>query len=183
MNISFDLDNTLVDLFSAMLKIYKKNGINKKTFKYWDMHYIEEETRKEVFEMFKNPDIMCNLDVKKGSIELIEHLKSEGHNVFVVTARFKEIENETINFVNKTFDVPCIVVGADQDKTKLLKSMDTHLWIDDHPVQVGKCQLAGISSIMISNDITEYNHYMRDQIFWFEDIESIRDMIDFFLFI
>lgn len=164
MNIYFDLDSTLVDLESEIFKIFKKHGIFHETLPSWSFDEIPNFIRLEIFRMFEKEKIMCKLKPFRYSKKLIKLLKKAGHNVIIVTARSKKLEKQTKKYVKKLFNVKCIVVGHGEDKTEILKENNCDIWIDDNGPQIESCIEAGIKCIMISNNITQYNWYMRDKV-------------------
>lgn len=178
--IGMDLDETLVDLQSKINKLFKKYKLQPANPVDWQFSNYPEKVRKDVFELFLNKKIMCNLKPFKYSKKLIKWLKKEGYKVVVITARDKSLKDDTIKFVKKTFNVDCYVVGPDTSKLSLMRKLDVKLWIDDSPKTLEYYQ-AGINCILMSNESTLYNHYLRTVgLLWSKSIKNLYDSRDLF---
>jgi 5'(3')-deoxyribonucleotidase len=177
--IGIDLDETLCDLQSQVNKLFYKYNLQPVSPIDWQFSNYSENVKQEVFKLFLDKDIMCNLKPFEKSVELINWLKNQGYKVFVITARDKSLETDTIQFVRELFDVDCYVTGTNESKISLLKKLNVNIWIDDSPKIIDYLE-AGLFCIMISNQSTIYNHYLRDKVFWVYCIEQLYEMKEIF---
>jgi len=173
MVICFDLDNTLVDLEKPIKKIFKKHKLKYQPAFDWELSNYPAHIKNEVLEMFKDSNVMCKLKPFYNAKKFIKSLKNKGFSIYIITARSKNIANETIEFVEKLFDVPCFVVKPNQSKLSMLKKLKADFWIDDCPTHLNDYRKNGIYSTMISNKNTPYNHYMRDKVGWLKNINEL----------
>jgi 5'(3')-deoxyribonucleotidase len=169
MNIAFDLDTTLVDLQTEEMNIAKKYNCNEYPMD-WNFSNYSDECKKEIYEMFRNPDIMCNLKPLPGVKNTLDELKSH-NNLFIITARHNLIKKQTEEYVYKLFNIHPIVVDFGESKLPILKDLNIDVWFDDCPHQVLEIQDEGIISVLISNKTTPYNYYIRDKVYYI--IESL----------
>ncbi len=121
MNIAFDLDDVLLDLNDAIIKYCKELGWKWEPAKDWNFSNYPVEVKKKVIEAFSDPEFMCTLKPHKKSIELINKLKKCSYKVIIITAR--SLKEETKKLVKELFDVPCFVVGFNESKLKILKTI------------------------------------------------------------
>jgi FMN phosphatase YigB (HAD superfamily) len=174
--IGFDLDNTLCDLTSPIKEIFKTYGVNFYSSLDWNFSNYPEDIKKDIYKLFNNKEVMCNLKPFKDSASVINYLESKNYKVVVVTARNKSFEIETIKFVKNLFgkDIDCYVVSPNESKWDILRKINAVYWIDDCPQYLNEYQERGLKCFMISNDDTKYNHYLRKNIEWYEDISFIK---------
>jgi phosphoglycolate phosphatase-like HAD superfamily hydrolase len=177
LTIGFDLDETLCDLQSQVNKLFNKYNLQPVSPIDWEFSNYSSELKKDVFKLFLDKDIMCSLKPFEKSIELINWLKNKDYKVVVVTARDKSLEIDTIQFVQKLFDVDCYVTGVNESKISLLKKLNVDIWVDDSP-KIIEYQEAGLYCIMISNQSTLYNHYLRDDVFYVNCMEQLYKIIE-----
>jgi FMN phosphatase YigB (HAD superfamily) len=169
MNVAFDLDSTLVDLEEPIENICRKMNFKYEPARDWNFSNYPENVKQEIFKMFKDPAVMCNLKPYPKSVELIELLKK--HNkVIIITSRV--MIEETKEFVKNLFNVPCFVVDMGKSKLKILKKEKIDIWADDCPNELLKYQKF-VECIMISNSNTIYNHYLRNEIYNIESVEYL----------
>ena len=173
MNISFDLDSCLVNLSVPIKKLCKKLNFKYVPAKNWEMTNYPDNIRKSLFDMFKIPEIMCNLKPLPFAKQIIKKLVKQGHTVTIITARYIRIKEETIDYVQNMFKVPCFVVGQNKSKLEIMKQVGTQIWIDDSPCQTLEYMNNGINCIMISTKDTVYNHYLRNKVEWYPNLKLV----------
>ena len=176
MIISFDLDNVLVNLTKEERKIANKYNIKQYT-KDWHFSNYPEDCRQEIFEMFKNPDIMCNLKPFPYAKKLIKWFQNRGDKIYIITSRHKNIYNETMEFVNKLFNINPVIVNYNESKLNPLKELNVDTWIDDSPNEMKEIQKLNIKCILISNKTTPYNHYARNFCFWLPNVKKLYEYL------
>lgn len=174
--VGFDLDNVLVNLTKEERKIANKHNI-KQYAKDWNFSNYPDECKQEIYEMFKNPEIMCNLKPFNCSKKLIKWLQNRGDKVYIITARYENVYNETIEYVNKLFNINPIVVGFGESKIDILKELNVDTWIDDSPKEMKQIQELGIKCILISNKTTVYNHHARNFCFWLPSVRKLYEYL------
>jgi FMN phosphatase YigB (HAD superfamily) len=170
--IGVDLDGTLLNIAEAEMKLLSNYNI----YDYptdWGFKDYPYEVRQLLYKMFKTPEIMCDLDPFPGVTNKVNEWKSKGYDLIVITARDKEIEQETKKFVWELFQLPCIVLNS-HDKKQAFLDTGINCWIDDNPENVIIAKNMGILSILISNITTPYNWHVRNKVNWVEALTDIK---------
>ncbi len=177
LRIGLDLDNTLI-LSKTIDIASKKLGYKFKEESSTDyqLNCFPEDLRQKVFEMFENPEFMCDL-VKpiKGTQELIKKWAKK-HDLILITARSLSIGRRTIELVNKLYPQikDITIVGGNASKEEQFKLKFLDYWIDDNPRDVLIAKKLGINTIMVSNKFTKYNHNIRDNVEWVKVITEVK---------
>ena len=167
MNIGLDLDNTLIDT-NIVQDVLDDFGIIDITYKdvyHWDLRDLPPEIRTEVFRRYKMPEYNCNVPAIKGVRRKLNIWKRLGHKLIIITSRPKEIEQETIDMVMKTFPVvDKVIVAYDKKKKDILVEEKIDMFVDDAPHHIEEAIEAKIKYIyLISNKHTPYNYEYKEQ--------------------
>lgn len=181
MNIGFDLDNTLfvensVDKVSSELGFIEHTSLSHVD---WHMTGYPEAMRDRIYELFKNPEHMGNLQLIPGSKELLYKLKNRGHKIYIITARLASLIPVTNKMVEKHLGdliEEVHFVDPDQDKLSIIEKLGIEAWVDDAGHQVEITVEAGIDTILISNERTKYNWSVRDKYEFLPTYESVSDI-------
>lgn len=145
MNLGFDIDGIVADMFQAMIdKVNEKYGLSftidvltKDEIE--NIKYVEdEELNKQIIhtmidEVIKDEEAIRNIQPYDDSINHLKILKEHGHKLYFITARFKNQKDATIDWFT-THDVPfdgIYVVGGD-GKGKVGKELALDFFIDDN---------------------------------------------------
>ena len=177
MNIGIDIDNTLTDIEKDMFdaaNIYTKTlnpDFEFKEIKKYDGFTNIAEFYSEIFGWdddnanysFRNHriEIVDNTKPRDGVIEVLQKLKNNGNNIYIVTARNTLYDDMPYERAKRWLDNNDIVydkliVNA-QDKAKTCKEVDIELFVDD---QLNNCiSLAknGVYTIRLTNSKDVYD--------------------------
>lgn len=173
MIIGIDLDNTLV-CSNFLEQICEKEGIKYEPPVDWDFSNYSIEIRKAIFQSFKDPNIMCTFKPFTGAIDTLSQFKKDGHKIIVITARNETIKKETEDYVKRLFPMVDKVIISGEDKTEIFKKEGIEIWIDDSPKGILDAIDLEIITIMISNDKTVYNHFVREKTIWVKTINKCK---------
>lgn len=180
MNIGIDIDNTLTDiekdLFEAANK-YTKTLNSNFTFKEiqkYDGFTNMAKFYSEIFGwnddninfFFRNQrlEVVDNAKPREGVIEVLQKLKKEDNNIYIITARTNIYDDMPYERAKRWLDnneiiYDKLVINA-QDKAKICKELNIDLFIDD---QLNNCfSLAnnGIYTIRLTNSKQIYDEFI-----------------------
>ena len=165
MHICLDIDNTIVknDIVENAIKSY-----NLPEEYSWDLREFPENIRKECFDKFNDPNIMMNLEPKRGARSKIYRWGLFGYNMTCVTSRSLKLKEITDAFIKTNFPEitnPVIYV-ENNSKKETFKKYNFDVIIDDNPFNIEEAiSLNCIKKIfLISTKTTPYNHYLFEQI-------------------
>ena len=148
MNIGIDIDDTISETFETLLPYSQKYTIEdlKRKSKielrsdypnHFYIVYMNGWNEKEAVDFWKKyyAEILRNLNMKKFASEVINKLKSEGHKIFLITARWdmekdntQEITKQWLKENNIEYDG--LFLNA-SDKLQLVKDNNIDVFIDD----------------------------------------------------
>ena len=190
--ISIDLDWTLFDLEPIIKSAFKgsrEKYTRQKFFLIQDC-YSPEIVKK--LERLLNSKLFYETPLLDQKIpDILNRVYFSGqYNVNYVTDRSLYsldeyfLENQTINEgLEKNLDktikqlinskIPCNkenVFELKMRKIEVLKKIKSELHFDDAPHIIESCQKNGIPCVMISNDKTLYNHFLRDKVKWYPNM-------------
>ena len=175
MKISFDLDNVIFDLMPTYKLAFQRAG--KKFIKPtdYDIEKIyDADICQKLAEIWAD-DILYTMPVLDKKIPYILNnlMARPGIEVCFVTERrlkqpeksFQQLKNAGINCkISQVYDMP----GLKSDILKDLVKPDIHF--DDSPKVVKGCLKRSVPIVMISNDSTPYNHHMRNQVEYYNNL-------------
>ena len=148
MNIGIDIDDTISESFETLFPYSQKYTIEdlKRKSKielrsdypnHFYIVYMNGWNEKEAVDFWKKyyAEILRNLNMKKFASEVINKLKSEGHKIFLITARWdmekdntQEITKQWLKENNIEYDG--LFLNA-SDKLQLVKDNNIDVFIDD----------------------------------------------------
>lgn len=174
MNICCDLDDTLFES-NVIMDVVNQYGLpyKREDIKTWEIVELPEYCRMEIRKRWKLPEYMCNLKPCENSEEKIRKWHNEGHKIFCITSRDLSIEKETKNMVRKHFPGITETFVVNGSKNKVLSEIKPDLFIDDGPHYVIESINLNIKTVMISNNHTPYNHFLRSSIYWKKKVADI----------
>ena len=200
MRIGIDFDDVIINFAGAFLEFHNKNYCT--NLKYADLtdYYfsdvfdIDTQTAIDrVMEFFKSEDIKCVNHID-GVEDVLVELKSNGHELIIVTSRPDCFKDVTVNWINENLeggidmfsDVHHIVscekeLSKDnvfRTKAEFIKKNPVDIFIDDrysHLVDIGKL---GVKTILFSRiwnekDTLLPNMYRANS--WGEVVERINE--------
>ncbi len=190
MNIGIDIDDTIVDTITPILKFAnifsQKLGIcatnEKEVGIASSAHYLEdtygwdkETTTKFFNEYYKQ--ILEECKIRKNAISVLQKLKSEGHTISFITARFQiephcdteKITKQTLSKYKIPYDN--LVMNV-QKKAEDCKKLDIDVFIDDSYDQCKLLEKNGIKAYLIT---TKMNRKLK-----VDDIERVSSWNDLY---
>lgn len=176
MRIGIDIDNTLtevqeelnkaafeyaislgkkIDNYDNPMEDIKNNGDTyrkKFQFEYEELKYFLKNIQE---------NITNNATPRENAKEVIDKLKKEGHEIYIITARDSEFHDDPYKLSKDWLDkneiyYDKLIVNA-REKSSVCKNEKIDLFIDD---QLNNClgvQNVGIQTIMITNEIYNYD--------------------------
>jgi hypothetical protein len=126
--------------------------------------------------MFADPDIMCNkISPIEGTQDKIREWDNKDHDIVIITARVKQIREETLEMVSSIYPQIKKIKFVDLNESKrfAMQSENIDFWIDDSHVGVVTSIELGIPTVMISNKYTKYNWHLRDKVDWVKAVKEI----------
>ncbi len=176
MKIGIDIDNTLtkvqdklnkaafdyaislgkkIDNYDNPLEDIKNNGDTYKKkfqFTYEELQYFLKEIQE---------DITNNALPRENVKEVIDKLKEDGHEIYIVTARDSEFHDDPYRLSKDWLDKNNIyydrlIVNA-REKTSVCKNENIDLFIDDQLNNCLSVANVGIKTIMITDKVYNYN--------------------------
>lgn len=131
----------------------------------WTFSNFPKEIQDEVFHAFRSTDFMCRTKPYWGNYCTLRDWKLEGHKIFAITRRaynlYNKTEQQILNHFPNIFQ-DMIFVKPNESKAKFLRNLDEDIHIDDYDVE--DSVMAGITTWLITNEETKYNHYLRNNL-------------------
>ena len=148
MNIGIDIDDTIAETFETLLPysqkytiedLKRKSNINLRgdLSNHFYIVYVNGWNEPEAIAFWEKyyAEILRNLNIKKFAAEVINKLKQEGHNIYLITARWdmrvdnvREITKKWLEDNNVKYDE--LILNA-SDKLKIAKEKNIDIFIDD----------------------------------------------------
>ena len=197
MNIGIDIDDTIANTYEILfnyaqnytiedLKRSGKIDRNKKLYTHMyctALHNWTEEEEKDFFDKYYET-ILNEVKPKKYSIEVINKLKEENNNIYIITARFDSdkfnVEETTKSWLEKygiKYDE--LFLNID-NKAKMAKENDLDIFIDDSFKNCKELLDIGIKTYIFDTRINESLEYEKlERVYsWphlYQEIEKIKD--------
>ena len=195
MNIGIDIDDTICNTYEVLLP-YLKEYIEKEIGKDFNMDLSstldyyklcarfglsEEEDTKFWYDNFVN--IINTVVPKDNTVDIIKKLKEEGHNIYLITARYavpeidiKELTKEWLVKNNIVFDK--LIINS-HNKLEIAQRENIDIFFDD---SIRNCSMLIEGNIKTYMYKTEYNEiYKNDKVIkvksWNEFYEKIKEEI------
>lgn len=194
MKIGIDIDNTLtkvqdklnkaafdyaislgkkIDIYDNPLEDIKNNGDTYKKkfqFTYEELKYFLKEIQEDI----------TNKALPRENVkEVIDKLKEDGHEIYIITARDSEFHDDPYRLSKDWLDKNNIyydrlIVNA-REKASVCKNQNINLFIDDQLNNCLSVANVGIKAIMITDRIFNYNEITQLQN-WNEIYNYINEM-------
>ena len=103
MNLGFDIDGVISDFATTLAKVIEKHyglQLTEKEICYHDLDCLLGISKKERSQLVKET-LLQDIELINGAKEALSKLHSEGHTIFILTARHKELENVTIDWLER----------------------------------------------------------------------------------
>ena len=170
--ISFDLDNTVFDVSELYLEAWRVTGHKAptKTKGYptrWDFMNdpaFPKSVCDYLLKSFYDGKLLTYTCSTFVADKLNDLLQSSLYDVYFITDRDEKLDSYGQLRKNKIKASPKQVIISHQ-KDKTLKEMGIQIHCDDNPWVLEKLvpQFQGVLPVLMSNQKTLYNHYMRDK--------------------
>lgn len=168
MKVTFDLDNVIFDMRPIYDMAFKRAGVPFEKPTSYDIDEIYNETVCANLRELWGDDILYTMRVMDKNIPYILNglMKQPNTEVIFVTERmYKQPEKTLMQLqnagINCTIDQVCDKHGL---KSDILKELKTDLHFDDSPYVVNGCLKKQVPVVMISNNFTLYNHFLRSRV-------------------
>lgn len=148
MKIGIDVDNTItttMPILKAYCKKYndevvKRNlEMNEKGYNTLNLYEWTHEENKDFCSKYLE-EVVSQAEVKENAQEVIEEIRNEGNEIFIITARsqprFKDPYNLTKDFLDKNNIVYDEIIVNCEDKYKYCKENDIEIMMDDEPQNI-----------------------------------------------
>lgn len=153
---AFDLDYTLASTVVPFWQIAAENlGLPvPNAFKTWGFPEYSAEMAAECHKLFKMNWFMNDMLRAESHVHtLLQGLAREGHTVYIITARTREVHDGTREWVVQHFypyvrEVHFVPWGF--SKGELLDDIRADVWVDDKPADCFEAAVRGIKTFMIS---------------------------------
>lgn len=148
----FDIDDTIADSVGTYIPLLNEKF--NKNIKAEDvkgrlcyMYGVPQSIIDEFFESFGN-EIFKKLKPFPKSVETINKLYDDGHQITIITARPLTAYDTTINWL-KELGVKYHDIHFDEEKAQLAKQIGIEFFFDDHPKIVEAMKKVGITSVFM----------------------------------
>lgn len=178
MKITFDLDSVIFNLKPLEMEAFKRAGRPYIKATSWNLCYIDDENVCNNLRELWADDMLYSMPlIDKGIPHILNSLlqRPDLDIAFVTERRLKQPEKTFKQLTNA--GIKCSFEQVyDQDglKSDILKDLGTDMHFDDSPWVVSGCLEKKVPIVMISNNSTLYNHYLRDQV---EHYKSLRQAL------
>ena len=160
--ITFDIDNVVFSTNGLAADIISSYGLTPR-FHDWNFNWLPERVRSSLDKIYYSEDIKNGHLTSRALPEYI-HTLSQDYDIVFVSARPVKLLNATM----EQFSQNKINISRDQlilldkcNKAGVLKNLKTVLHIDDSDAVIKLCIEHDINHCMISNEMTEFNYYLR----------------------
>ena len=103
MNLGFDIDGVISDFAKTLARVVKKHynlKLDETEICYHDLDLLLGISKEESSQLVKET-LLGDIVLVKGAKEALLKLYLEGHEIFILTARFKELENVTKDWLER----------------------------------------------------------------------------------
>ena len=192
MNIGIDIDDTIADTYSILLK-YVQEYITHDVMKdveqssedmlaqMYETKFEGEDKRKgkEFFDKYYEKAVL-NVEPKINAIESIKKLKEEGNQIYLITARFPskkfDIEELTNNWLKKNCIPYDELILNSQDKVVVAKKKHIDIFIDDSIKHCTEMVNAGIKTYIMDSILNK--NFNNEQIERVDSLTSLYQKIE-----
>ena len=177
MRLTFDLDSVIFDLRPLCRKAFAMAGEKYVQQTSWDVDSVYSPTVCKNLKQLWSDDILYEMPVLDKKIPYILNglIANPKYEVFFVTERrlkqpemtFMQLQKAGINCdFSQVFDQE----GKKSDILRDIIKPDVHF--DDSPFVVQGCLDKGVPVVMISNNSTLYNHYLRSRVEYYRSLRQ-----------
>lgn len=180
MNICIDIDGTMTvrDYYIPFFNQFFKKEISFSEMKEYDLksvYGVSEEEIRNFYEKHGNT-MHASAEIQENVVKSI--LKwQKYHDVSIVTARTKEMEKVTVNWLKEKGleDVKLHLLGTSK-KMEFAKGLQCDLFIEDHPHEIKRIAESGIRTLVMDNPYNK--NIVHENIIRVNDWYEIEHIVD-----
>ena len=163
MRIGIDLDGTITDFYSSLIKHgveYGEKHFNNgkiKDYKGFEIHEIFDWSDEEVaiFKEYVRTEMRMGVKPRNGSIEVIKELHDLGHKIYIITSRKESdqidcLENTKLWLKNNNVCYDELILG-NSNKLEECINHKIDIFVDDKIKHCKKCHENGIDVVLVDN--------------------------------
>ena len=178
--IAFDIDDTITDSSSVIKRHiieYNKNNIDKQLpiekmdlilRGFFDHELIDDFFKKNTFKMSSE----CEL--REDAKEIINKLSSEGHEIYIITARSDEYYGNTYEYCKNYLDSKGVkfnkIITSQLFKVKTCKEEKIDIMVDDGVDTCDNINKEGIKAFLYSTPLNEDKQTISDRVYSWKDL-------------
>ena len=181
MNIGIDIDGTITDLHSQIIKygLEYNDKISGKGFKNKNAYKITEifdwkESDCIKFKRYIQLEILNIIEPRKDVIKNFNRIKKLNHKIYIITGRksteMKDTYNETLDWL-KTKNIPfdeLIIEEKNKGKACLEKNID--VYVDDSVKHLRRVHDIGIKNLYLFDNVYNMENKEYNRIYSFNDL-------------
>lgn len=158
LNICVDIDGTVTDPYCYLshFNTYFEKEIMPEDFMHYRLDLVYNVSRDEMVEFYKTNGRQMHLDatVQKDAHDILWEFYKK-HNVYFVTARYKEMEDTTIEWMENNSLPPVKVYSLGSHyKVDAAKQLNCDVFLEDNPENAVQLAGEGINVLLVD---TNYN--------------------------
>lgn len=145
MKIGIDVDNTITDTLVVMKQYCKKYNdevvrrnlsMNEKGFAAGNLYDWTDEERQYFFDNIL-PEVFLNVEPKKNAQEIIQKLKQENNEIYIITARTKAKNSYELTLKTlQKYNIPYNELVIQKDKKQYCIDNNIDILLDDEPQNI-----------------------------------------------
>jgi len=177
LNICVDIDGTVTDPYCYLdyFNRYFDKNVMPEDFMHYRLDIVYNVSRDEMMEFYRTNGRQMHLEasVQKDAHDILWELY-KSHNVYFVTARYKEMEDITIEWMNKNSLPPVKVYSLGSHyKVEAAKQLECDIFLEDNPENASQLAGEGINVLLVD---TNYNRELEmdnvKRVFSWEEIKA-----------
>ena len=176
MKITFDLDDVIFNMRPVFIEAFKRANASFSKPTDWDITNIYDENIVNNLQELWGDDMLYSMPVLDAGMPYILNtlLKRPDLDIAFVTERklkqpektFKQLRNVGIQCsFSQVYDQQGL-------KSDILKELKPDIHFDDSPYVIQGCLKKNVPVVMISNNSTLYNHYLRERVEYYTNLRT-----------
>ncbi len=176
MKITFDLDTVIFDLKPIYVEAFRRANEPYIKPTSWEIEKIYSPQVCDNLVQLWSDDFLYTMPVLDAKIPYILNglMANPKHEVFFVTERRLKQPEKTFMQLRKA-GIDCDfsqVFDQEGKKSDILLEIKPDVHFDDSPFVVQGCINKGVPIVMISNNATPYNHYLRSRVEYYKSLRQ-----------
>ena len=186
MRIGIDVDNTITDTLVIMKQYCKKYNdevvkrnlaMNEKGFAAGNLYDWTDEERQDFFDNIL-PEVFLKVEPKKNAQEVIQKLKQENNEIYIITARTKAKNSYELTLKTlQKYNIPYDELVIQKDKKQYCIDNNIDILLDDEPQNINSVSeiIPVIVFEAIHNEECNGNNIIKVKT-WHEAYEVIKEI-------